>query len=90
MEDRQEIFTNYMNSFVKLSFKKKCDEVIEKQKRILTLLVTYAQNKGINPILLKSKEINDMEKENPTYDDYVEAMMVYSQDIEELCGQILD
>ena len=49
----------------------------------------HAQNKGIYPILLKSKEINDLSKENPTNDDYIEAMMVYCQDIEELYGQIL-
>lgn len=89
MENRQEVFNEYMNQFIRLSFEKKCKEVIEKQKRILSLLVIHAQNKGIYPILLKSKEINDLSKENPTNDDYIEAMMVYCQDIEELYGQIL-
>ena len=33
MQERQEIFNNYMNSFVKLNSIQKCKEVIEKQKR---------------------------------------------------------
>lgn len=90
MKERQEVFNNYMESFVKLSSVQKCKEVIEKQKKILALLVVYAENKGINPILLKSRELNDLTKDNPTIDDYIEAIMVYTQDIEELYGQVLN
>ena len=90
MQDRQEEFNQYMDAFLNLSFEQKCKEVVEKQKKILALLVTYAQNKGVYPILLKSKEINDLSKENPTNDDYIEAIMVYTQDIEELYGQVLN
>ena len=61
-----------------------------KTKKILALLVMYVENKGINPILLKSRELNDLSKENPTLDDYIEAIMVYTQDIEELYGQVLN
>ena len=89
MQDRQVVFDKYMESFIKLDYEDKCKEVIEKQKRILALLVKCAQNKGVYPILLKSSEINDINKENPTNDDYIEAIMVYTQDIEELYGQIL-
>ena len=90
MQDRQEEFNQYMDAFLNLSFEQKCKEVVEKQKKILALLVTYAQNKEVYPILLKSKEINDLSKENPTNDDYIEAIMVYTQDIEELYGQVLN
>ena len=89
MKERQEVFNNYMESFVKLSSVQKCKEVIEKQKKILALLVMYAENKGINPILLKSRELNDLSNDNPTLDDYIEVIMVYTQDIEELYGQVL-
>ena len=87
--DRQESFNLYMESFMKLSFEDKCKEVVEKNKRVLALLVTYAQNNGINVSLVKSREINDLKNENPTKEDYIEALMVYAQDIEETYGQIL-
>ena len=87
--NRQDSFDSYMEAFMKLSFDDKCKEVVEKNKRILSLLVAYAQNNGIDVSLVKSREINDLKKDNPTKEDYIEALMVYGQDIEELYGQIL-
>ena len=72
MINRQQEFDLFMDSFIKLGYEHKCKEIIEKQKRILALLVKCVQNKGIYPILLQSSEINDINKDNPTNDDYVE------------------
>lgn len=89
MENRQEVFNEYMNQFIRLSFEKKCKEVIEEQKRTIALLATFASNNNIPLSLLKSKEVMDLEKEEPTNEDYIEAMMVYSKEIEEFYGEIL-
>ena len=56
---------------------------------ILSFLIKFATEHGINFEFLKSKEISDIEGNNGTNDDYLEAMMVYTQNIEELIGKIL-
>lgn len=89
MINNQELFDNYIKEFLKLSLEQKEEEVIEKQKTILAYLVTYATANNINFNLLKSREISDIDKSNSTHDDYIEAMMVYNQNIEDLIGIVL-
>lgn len=88
-EEKQEVFTSFMNEFVKLDINQKNDEIIEKQKVILAFLLKFAAEHGIDFEFLKSKEINDIEDNSGTNEDYLEAMMVYTQNIEELIGLIL-
>ena len=83
IEEKQKIFTSFMDEFVKYS------EIIEKQKVILAFLLKFAAERGIQFEFLKSKEISDIEGNNGTNEDYLEAMMVYTQNIEELIGLIL-
>lgn len=87
-EEKQKVFTDFMNEFVKLTIEQKNSEIIEKQKTILAYLIKYATENGIQYELLKSKEINDIDN-NGTNEDYLEAMMVYLQNIEELIGLII-
>lgn len=89
IEEKQKIFTSFMNEFVNLNIKQKNTEIIEKQKIILAFLLNYAVEHGINFEFLKSKEIRDIEDKIGTNEDYLEAMMVYTQNIEELIGLIL-
>ena len=88
MNDNQQVFDEFMIEFKKLDTTLKQDELVEKLKSILAYLTMYAVNKGIEYIPIKSNEINDLNDE-PTTDDYIEAMMVYTQNIEELMGMIL-
>lgn len=88
MQNRKTIFDKFMEEFVKLSSTQQYKEILEKEKRIIALLNFYAEKKGINTELLINKEIFDVNKE-PTNNDYREAIMVYSQNIEEILGQIL-
>ena len=81
IEEKQKVFAAFMDEFVKLNIDQKNNEIIEKQKLML--------EHGIEFKLLKSKEITDIEKSNGTNEDYLEAMMVYTQNIEELIGLIL-
>lgn len=89
IEEKQKIFTSFMDEFVKLNVDQKNNEIIEKQKVILAFLLKFASERGIQFEFLKSKEIVDIEGNNGTNEDYLEAMMVYSQNIEELIGLIL-
>lgn len=89
IEQKQEVFTSFMNEFVKLDINQKNTEIIEKQKVILAFLLKFAEEHGIDFAFLKSKEINDIEGNAGTNEDYLEAMMVYTQNIEELIGLIL-
>lgn len=89
IEEKQKIFTAFMDEFVKLNMDQKNTEIIEKQKVILAFLLKFAAERGIQFEFLKSKEITDIENNKGTNEDYLEAMMVYSQNIEELIGLIL-
>lgn len=89
MEDKQQVFTSFMNEFVGLSINQKNTEIVEKQKTILAYLLKYAYENGIEYEFLKSREITDIEGDNGTNEDYLEAMMVYNENIEELIGLIL-
>lgn len=90
IEEKQKIFTSFMDEFVKLNVDQKNNEIIEKQKVILAFLLKFAAERGIQFEFLKSKEIADIEGNNGTNEDYLEAMMVYTQNIEELIGIILE
>lgn len=89
IEEKQKIFTSFMDEFVKLNIDQKNNEIIEKQKVILAFLSKFAAERGIQFEFLKSREITDIENNKGTNEDYLEAMMVYSQNIEELIGLIL-
>ena len=89
MEEKQVLFNQYIEEYKKLTTIKKCEELIEKEKKIISYLAIFAaKNNGQEIELLKSRKIKDLFSE-PTIDDYLEAMMVYTQDIEEVIGQIL-
>ncbi len=90
IEDKQSVFTSFMNEFVKLDINAKNIEIIEKQKIILAMMLKFIEEHGISYEFLKSKEINDIYGNNGTNEDYLEAMMVYTHNIEELIGLILD
>lgn len=90
MEDKQKVFSSFMDEFVKLDISQKNSEIVEKQKLILAFLIKFATEHGINFEFLRSKEISDIEGNNGTNEDYLEAMMVYTQNIEELIGIILE
>lgn len=89
IEEKQKIFTLFMDEFVKLSIDQKNNKIIEKQKVILAFLLKFAAERGIQFEFLKSKEITDIENNKGSNEDYLEVMMVYSQNIEELIGLIL-
>lgn len=89
IEEKQKIFPSFMDEFVKLNIEQKNNEIIDKQKRILAFLINFVSEQGIQFEFLKSREILDISDKEGKIEDYLEAMMVYTQNIEELIGLIL-
>lgn len=82
IEDKQQIFLEYINLFSKLNKEQKYNEILEKQKVILEFLIKYANEKNIQYNLLTKDDVND-------YDD-LDNIMIYMHNIEELIGILLN
>ena len=82
IEDKQQIFLEYVNLFSKLNKEQKCNEILEKQKVILEFLIKYANKKNIQYKLLTKVDVKD-------YDD-LDNIMIYMHNIEELIGILLN
>lgn len=82
IEDKQQIFLEYVNLFSKLNKEQKCNEILEKQKVMLEFLIKYASEKNIQYKLLTKDDVKD-------YDD-LDNIMIYMHNIEELIGILLN
>ena len=82
IEDKQQIFLEYVNLFSKLNKEQKCNEILEKQKVMLEFLIKYANKKNIQYKLLTKDDVKD-------YDD-LDNIMIYMYNIEELIGILLN
>lgn len=82
IEDKQQIFLEYVNLFSKLNKEQKCNEILEKQKVMLEFLIKYANKKNIQYKLLTKDDVKD-------YDD-LDNIMIYMHNIEELIGILLN
>lgn len=82
IEDKQQIFLEYINLFSKLNKEQKYNEILEKQKVMLEFLIKYANEKNIQYNLLTKDDVKD-------YDD-LDNIMIYMHNIEELIGILLN
>ncbi len=82
IEDKQQIFLEYVNLFSKLNKEQKCNEILEKQKVILEFLIKYANEKNIQYKLLTKDDVKDY--------DNLDNIMIYMHNIEELIGILLN
>lgn len=82
IEDKQQIFLEYVNLFSKLNKEQKYNEILEKQKVMLEFLIKYANKKNIQYKLLTKDDVKD-------YDD-LDNIMIYMHNIEELIGILLN
>lgn len=81
-----EDFDNYMLEFKTKSLKEKQRIVIEQTKILTVLANEMCHNLDINNKLLLNREVQDVNKENYTEDDFAEAMLVYINSIQDsLC-----
>ena len=83
-------FNKYIEEFKKLDTYSKREEFIRMLKEFVAILNTMASNEGIEVNFLKSQEILDLQKENVTEDDFIEACLVYLENAKNIIGEFLD
>lgn len=72
-----EEFNKLVKLFKNLSIEEKKEYLIKEFKLSIALLEKMNNDIGVNNNLLLNKEIIDVNKKNPTDDDYLEAYFVY-------------
>ena len=90
MNNLNETFNEYINEFKKLTTMEKLEELSISVKELLSFIDILAQNSGKELSYLTSKEIKDLYKENVSEDDYIEAILVYIENIKNNLAMIID
>ena len=90
MDELNIAFNEYINEFKKLDINLKRDEFIRSLKEFLAVISVLANNEGIETTFLKNNEILDLQKENVTEDDFLEAAMVYLENAKNTIGEFLE
>ena len=88
VEDKE--FNELVNNFLKLSTN---DKKLIVDKEIKELIASFQQlnaKHNLSTNLLYNRELLDINKENSTEDDFIEAMYVYIHIIEELIAVYID
>ena len=89
MMEKEQILKNYINEFKKLSIEEKNKEVINKLQFILSLLEKISISKNIQFKFLQGTDNSNILNIPQNQDEYLQAIMIYVQNIEELFGLIL-
>lgn len=89
MDELNQAFDEYIIEFKKLTTLEKRDEVLSSIKDLIAIFESLASVDNINLNYLKSKEILDIRISN-TEDDFLEAIIVYLENVKNLIGQYLD
>lgn len=87
MNERDNIFNEYMNEFVKLDVIEKRNIILEDTKELLALVSKLAMDAGKNNDILLNKEILDLDKPPVSESDYLEAIYIYIQAVREKIGE---
>lgn len=86
----KEAFNNYVAAFKELSLREKEDLTINEIVEIFTFMNKLRQDIGITNDVLISQEMNDLNNENRTPDDFVEAVFVYICSLKEYLAEYVD
>ena len=84
-----ETFNDYLAEFKKLSVAGKRSEIINNLKEFIAIFDALATHEGIELDYIKSNEINDLDNENVSEDDFLEAAFVYFEVAKSVLGQYL-
>lgn len=85
-----ELFQKCMEEFKQLSIETKCQKAVESLKELTVFIDLLSKNSGIKLGYLKNREVLDLKKENTTIDDYLEAIMVYVENVKNMLGQFIE
>ena len=90
MDERKEAFNNYISAFKELSIKEKRNELVDSIKELLVIFDELSKQDGIKVDFLHSKKILDLNSDNVSEDDYLEACITYVEIAKDVIGQYLD
>lgn len=89
MEERNVVFKEYIESFKNLHDDDKKDVLVESVKELIAIFDQFSKNNNISLEYMHSKEILDLNKENVSDSDFLEAIFVYLEVSKDLIGQYL-
>ena len=89
-EDLNQLFRDTIRAYTELDTKDKCEELIRSTKELAAFIEVLASKQGIELQYLQSREVLDLKKEKITTEDYIEAMMVYLENIKNMLAQLFD
>ena len=87
---KQEDFDNLVSDFVLLDTKEKADLIIAAMKEDIAIFKQISELNGLHFDVVFNREIVDVTKDNPSVDDYYEAIFVYLKMMEDVSGKLLD
>lgn len=89
MEEKNRIFKEYIEAFKELDTDRKREEFIKSLKDFIVIFDSLAQKDNIKIEYMHSNEILDLQKENLSEDDFIEASVVYLEIAKDVIGQYL-
>ena len=87
---KQEDFDNLVSDFVLLDIKEKADLIISSMKEDIAIFKQISELNNLHFDVVFNREIVDVTKDNPSVDDYYEAIFVYLKMMEDVSGKLLD
>ncbi len=87
---KQEDFDNLVDDFVLLDTKEKADLIISSMKEDIAIFKQISELNNLHFDVVFNREIVDVTKDNPSVDDYYEAIFVYLKMMEDVSGKLLD
>jgi len=89
MEELNIAFNNYMDEFKKLTTQEKREELIDSIKELIAGLQYLASQEQKELHYIKNREILDLNNEEVSEDDFIEAAFVYMEVAKNMLGEYL-
>lgn len=87
---KQEDFDELVSDFVSLNSKEKADLIISSMKEDIAIFKQISELNDLHIDIVFNREMVDVTKDNPSTDDYYEAIFVYLKIMEDISGKLLD
>ena len=85
-----EEYNHYINEFVNLSVEDKGEEIVNKLKELIATLEVIAKELNDPQPALLNREMIDLNQEDVSEEDYLEAVFAYLISLEDLIGRTLN
>lgn len=92
MEEKDSVnidFDSLISAFVNLNAEEKAMQIIKSLKEDIAIIDSISELYNLKFPILLNREVLDINKNNPTTDDYFEAIYVYIKSLEDLLGKLL-